>query len=469
MKKFFAILLAVVMLLAIGVTALADDDDGSITISNAAIGKEYVAYQILDATLGANDAIAYTTTTPAIFEGSPFTVAATADANGNYAVTIADGTTAATITAWIASNISKFTAISATSGTTNDLATATTVKWTGLPYGYYYVTSSLGSEVMLDSVNKTAEIIDKNPNEPVPPAGGNLKEDDETTAQIGDDVHFTVTFIAVNFYVEEGAQTMDDVTPIEKYLIADTPDGYDIDKTTLKVTVDGEEVTIEDAAVNADGVLTFSIPWAGKGYADAAEVVITYTGTVNADAVDGKAENSVVITTDPGTVTLTGTTDTTNYNLTINKTDGTDPLEGAQFELYRGDATDPLSLVELNGPISGPAADGTVYYRIAYTGETGTTTIDMSTASSAVIYGLDGADTYNVLETAAPGGYNKLEGKTAVAMSNANQTQPVVNQKGVELPSTGGSGVYVFYILGGILVAAACVLLVVRKRMSREN
>lgn len=43
---------------------------------------------------------------------------------------------------------------------------------------------------------------------------------------------------------------------------------------------------------------------------------------------------------------------------------------------------------------------------------------------------------------------------------------PVLNQSGSLLPSTGGIGTTIFYTVGGILVAAAGILLVVKKRMS---
>ena len=40
---------------------------------------------------------------------------------------------------------------------------------------------------------------------------------------------------------------------------------------------------------------------------------------------------------------------------------------------------------------------------------------------------------------------------------------------GAELPSTGGIGTTIFYVLGGILVVGAGILLVVKKRMSSEK
>ena len=44
--------------------------------------------------------------------------------------------------------------------------------------------------------------------------------------------------------------------------------------------------------------------------------------------------------------------------------------------------------------------------------------------------------------------------------------QPVINNQGTTLPSTGGIGTTIFYAVGGILVLAAIVLLITKKRMS---
>ena len=51
----------------------------------------------------------------------------------------------------------------------------------------------------------------------------------------------------------------------------------------------------------------------------------------------------------------------------------------------------------------------------------------------------------------------------------AASAELVVNKTGTELPSTGGMGTTLFYVLGGILVAVAVVLLVTKKRMASNN
>ncbi|MDD6888245.1 MAG: LPXTG cell wall anchor domain-containing protein, partial [bacterium] len=88
---------------------------------------------------------------------------------------------------------------------------------------------------------------------------------------------------------------------------------------------------------------------------------------------------------------------------------------------------------------------------------------------------------YYLTETAAPAGYNKQASATTIVIGengvvNGTTENPngvdvikVLNQSGVELPSTGGIGTTIFYILGGVLVVGAIILLVTRKRMSNVD
>ena len=125
--------------------------------------------------------------------------------------------------------------------------------------------------------------------------------------------------------------------------------------------------------------------------------------------------------------------------------------------------------------------------------------VDNATAISSIdkvtAYGTSGADgkitfsalgvgTYTIIETKAPdGGYNKLESPITVSITatpsadgctwkyntNDSNVVQVLNAKGSHLPSTGGMGTRLFYIIGGLLVAGSLVLLVTKKRMSKEN
>ena len=93
------------------------------------------------------------------------------------------------------------------------------------------------------------------------------------------------------------------------------------------------------------------------------------------------------------------------------------------------------------------------------------------------IKGLD-KKTYYLEETKAPGGYNKLKQRVQVNLTNGslkadadntfNNGVQVENKSGTTLPSTGGMGTTLFYVVGGLLMVCAVVLLVTKKRMEKN-
>lgn len=116
--------------------------------------------------------------------------------------------------------------------------------------------------------------------------------------------------------------------------------------------------------------------------------------------------------------------------------------------------------------------------------------------------GLAASGDYTLTETEAPTGYNKLDytipvKATKMTASTTTTTiyfdddgnivdekteKPVtikfdvpvaavnvINEAGAQLPSTGGMGTVMFYVLGGILVVAAGVLLVTKRRMKDDK
>jgi len=97
-----------------------------------------------------------------------------------------------------------------------------------------------------------------------------------------------------------------------------------------------------------------------------------------------------------------------------------------------------------------------------------------------------GAGEYTITETKTLPGYNTIEpikftltfdaetktfasnnDKVTVGEDNMLDTS-IVNQKGSLLPSTGGIGTTIFYIVGAVLVIGAGIILVTKKRMSNE-
>ena len=81
--------------------------------------------------------------------------------------------------------------------------------------------------------------------------------------------------------------------------------------------------------------------------------------------------------------------------------------------------------------------------------------------------------TYYLVETKAPAGYNQLTAPVTITVNGGTTetaltvTERVENQAGTLLPSTGGMGTTIFYVLGFVLVVGAGVLLVTKKRMSQ--
>lgn len=98
-----------------------------------------------------------------------------------------------------------------------------------------------------------------------------------------------------------------------------------------------------------------------------------------------------------------------------------------------------------------------------------------------------GAGTYTIEETTTPEGYNTIDPivftigfdpdekeftsnneKIEVEADNT-LTTTIVNKKGTTLPTTGGAGTTMFYIIGSILAIGAAVLLITKRRMSAGN
>lgn len=501
MKKLLTTLLAIAIILTMCVPVMALETKGSIKITNATEGRTYTAYKIFSAN-GSGNTVAYTTDASGKSvisddEDAPFEVSNKADANGQYGVTVKSGVSETTIIEWVSENYSKFD----TNGNTGTYANgAYTIS--NLPYGYYYVTTGTGTAISIDTVTgEDKEIIDKNPDKPNNPSKTIIAEDGQeisggatkNDAKVGSVETFKVSYNARNT-VTTGTGKDAVSKKITSFYIEDTPVGLAIDSNSITVAVNGTEIaaTAYNKEITAEGTLKITIPWMENNSfiytpepdANASgniPVVVTYNATVTADAAIKVAENTVEIkymregdsdydgkvTDDPNNPP--GTT-TTTYKFQLNKTDGENALQGAQFALYDGDAEVKLVLNE----------DGTTY-RVATTDDTNTTTtIDMTTNTTVYITGLDNKS-YTLKETKAPDGYN-LAADTVIGSTTSDETNQVVavnadygsgvtvvNHSGGLLPTTGGIGTTIFYALGAILVIGAGVALIVRRRMNSER
>ena len=488
MKKILAILLALTMVVGLGVSVWAASD-GTITIQNTVKDKTYEVYKVFDATYsGTNVSYTYdgsntTFLTALQGESSPFTV--TENTSGTYNIALKEGKTGSDVSTFLTAQKANLGSVVKTA--TGDGKTQTL---TGLDYGYYYITTTTGSIVTIDSALKDVTIIDKN--EVIPPpdkaeqvANGTWTTESEsgnesTTGNIGDTVNYKVTGsfnryqgeelvtkIAFTDTMSEGLTPNKDVViKINGTAVSVTPTYTNNDRTwTAEITT---------ATVADDGTITFN-------YDTPSTYEITYSAVINENAVVADPDNNTFTLkyNDKGD-NLTDTTEVVTYKIDLTKVDNSEnKLAGAKFKLYdaKTDGNEiPVVLVpqvvgedETADPNYG-TKDSEVdnVYRHAKTGETG---VEMVTGKTGkiVVQGLANG-TYYFEETEAPEGFNKLTERTdATTITDANATISVENQSGTVLPSTGGIGTTIFYIVGGLLAVGAGVVLVSKKRMSKVD
>ena len=503
-RKLATLLLALVMVLSLATTAFAAENDGSITISNATVGETYAVYKVFDLTYTDN-AVAYSYTktgeTDALYdaltgESSPFVLTAATTENV-YNVSLKAEKTAADISAFLTTNIGLLTKSGEIKG-----AATNQVKFENLPYGYYYITSSLGAVVTIDSAKKDVTVIDKNqkpgwdPEDPSNPdeSGKQGKfvataADDTygktSTAAIGDTAYFKINAFAPKYAGDK---------MVAAYTFTDTlGDGFTYNND-LKVALNGAVLT-SGYTVTPNGQTITIVVNAGTiaDYPVEAHLSITYSATVDKDAVyDNTNTVSMSWTVYPND----GNGDPDPSKPPYNPNDPTDPKNpddsktdtyvfGFNIQKYKEEAKEGNELTGATFKLYDVATDGNEIpvvkvsdgvYRVASVEETnaeGFVSAEIE-AGAAQIFGLD-AKTYYLEETVAPDGYNILTERQAVRISSEaenhtngiqNATTDVINKSGTLLPSTGGMGTTLFYVLGSVMVLAAVVLLVTKKRMS---
>lgn len=482
LKKVMALVLAMVMVLAMGsLTALAEGEpdtntgEGSITINDAVVEQTYTIYQVLDLESYNASAKAYAykaTTAWNSFINSDAIKGTYVEVDAQDYVTWKDGADAAAF-AKLAQEYAKDNSI-VNQGTVT--ATTTSVSFTGLDLGYYLVDTTLGTLCSLDTTNPNVVMEEKNE---VPTNVKTVEEDstgnygEKNDADIGQTVEFKSTITA-----QAGA---------ENYVFHDTMSAGLTYTGVTGITLNGTTVDASNYTVVTKGTTdgcTFEVRFT-QAFCDTLkandQIVISYTATVNENAViagGGNPNTSKVSYGDSSNTKYTPDSQTKTYTWDVDvfkyTMDGETEkaLAGATFTLSKNaDGSNPIALV----------SEGNNVYRVAKTGETGTVTeITTDTTGKFTIKGLD-ADTYYLTETQAPAGYNKLAGPVTIVIGengvvNATTEAPqgvdevkVLNQSGTELPSTGGTGTTIFYILGSILVIGAGILLITKKRMSARN
>ena len=494
LRKIAALVLTCVMVFGMasvvyatgtGTTPSGTTETGKITINNAIQGQTYTIYRILelesyDATAGHYAYKPATTEWKSFLEDSGSTYVTM---DGEY-VTWKTG-------ADVAEFAKKALQYAKGNHVSNDYKTAatTSVEFTGLPLGYYLVDSSVGALCSLNTTKPNATIEEKNG---VPAVEKTVQEDstnnygESNTADIGQTVNFRTTITA-----QAGA---------ENYVLHDKMDaGLTFDgsvevtitkKTTSETsTVVATDYTLQKPVAPATALTdgcTFELSF-NQAFCDTLAkddvITVSYSAILNEKAaIAGEGnKNETWLSYGDANKTIHKMTTTKTYSISVFKYENSEDhtktgLANAEFTISKknNDSMEPINLVKTSDTSASEAT-----YRVAMKTEASgikkVTIITTPATGKFKIEGLD-ADTYYLTETKQPAGYNKLAAPVRVTIDKdgnvtmgessdpVNQVE-IENKTGSLLPSTGGRGTTLFYILGGILVLGSAVILITKRRM----
>ena len=516
MKKVFAAAAAIATVFGLAATTVATanaaGDNATLTVSTTDAkfaGKTVNAYKMFSATVSSDGgAVSYTLTDgwkPFFMSSTLDGLTGVTDANVNdkaneYVSKLTGKEKDLSAFAAKASNWAQTNNITADATATVSKNAATdgkyTATFTNLDYGYYVVAvpgatvadtnSQYAALVRVHSTSVDAEIkgalptVDKKVQ-----VNGTGK--DATDAKIGDTLTFTLTstipdMSAYNTYTFNFKDTL------SKGLTFGQVDSVKVGDTAL--TTDTDYTVATAPADNGKTLLTVTMKNFKKQQANAGKkITVTYTATLNENAVVGGAGNvnsaKIQYSNNPST-NGTGESEPSKvrvftYGFTVDKytgdqyTDAATRLAGAEFTLAHKDGS-AISFVQ----VSAGSATANAVYRVAKAGETGTTTITTPANGKVVFEGLKNGE-YTLTETKAPAGYNKLASAIGVKVNGQNngtdttnatvtitynndngndynQTAsngviPVQNKSGAILPGTGGMGTIAFTVFSVLVIA----------------
>ena len=494
MKKLMAALLAVAMVCAMAIPAFAaggagaTTGEGKITIDNAVIGHTYKIYRILN--LQYND-----TAKSFRYEKNDKWGAFVEEQTAYLAVDSKTG-----VVTWANSdNADNGTAIKAlavaagqyvkdqgTALTADDFkeATSSTVTFDNLPLGWYLVVSDLTTDAIcsIDTTAKEVTIKEKNGvptvTKEVEYASGSWGEGND--GNVGDTVNFQTTI-----YVTDGDPT--------NYVLHDKmSNGLAFQTGTISVKKNDAIFTDYTKETPTDGC-TFEIKFNEGSLHTNDKVVVTYSATINSNAVvgtDGNDNETWLKYGETGETTHSNTkTYTWKFDILKFFTDSNGDkkyLADVEFVLYRKDNSankTEYAQFDSNNKLTGWTAT-----------ESEAGKLRTNATSNVTVEGLD-EGTYFLKEITTPGGFNGLTSDVEVQIDSSCNTLngatytvqykmvneedftdtdeeekvvPIENKRGTVLPGTGGIGTTIFYVVGGGLMVAAAILLITKKRMENR-
>lgn len=460
MKKMIAMFMMFAMILGLNTVAFAAQGTNTVHVNTGAYdvsGVTFKAYRVFDVTKnGDKYGYAMTDNFVEFFNGKGHTTdnAAYNYANGNQGN--------------IANELKEYIATKNTTEDASATATQGNATFPSLADGYYIIVPSGGTfspnlVTVAETETKTVNLKGKEPT-----AEKKVENQDWASAQVGKKVTFKVTSQVPDMTGKKNyVFRLEDTLSKGLTMNVDDFKSVNIGDRTLQKNVD---YTVEVKKGDTPGTtdLVVEIKNFEKHNEQAgSNIVFEYQAEVNKDAVTvGNATNKAHVEygNDPSQMGSSQPDKVKVYThtLTINKVDGDNkaPLAGAEFKLYEGTEVQEDKIIEL-------VDDGEGVYHVPDTTEQTRTTTVVSPANGIItIKGLKQGK-YTLKETKAPAGYNKgkdtsieikVENKDAGEnVTVTGNTIEVVNNSGVQLPSTGGMGTIIF-VAAGVCVVGFLIL-----------
>lgn len=497
-KKIAAIMFAFMMVVSMSCNVKADEgttattgETGTITINNAVDGQTYTIYKLLDLESyepkknEQGEEIGNYSYKPNK-DWNNFISKAVDSAGTNYFIVDENGyarwNVNETKTAEFAQKALAYAKDPTTSisSIAHEKATSTTVKFDKLELGYYLVDSSVGALCNLNTTNPNMIIQEKNgvPSvEKTITSGGDIAADYKSNSvNIGDTISFQIKIDvkkgAKNYVLHDelsSGLTLIQNNVTKEYVHVQANDNITDTMSTSDYTFGQSQNGF---------TVTFKPEFLKKHENEEYTILVNYYAILNDQATIGSSGNvnKTILDYGESNKTTLSTTTTYTFGIPVFKYTGTEKtgLADAKFKLYTDAQCKDENEVKVKVKTNGTD------YIVGDSDENENVMTSPATTGKFNINGLK-AGTYYLKEIEAPKGYNKLANAIEIEIDNngnikvnkngtlTSATQvDVENKTGTVLPSTGGAGTTMIYLVGAVLVLGSGVVLATKRRVKNK-